>query len=152
MIIAEVISERDANVFSILPTATLERASAMLARNRVGALVVTDRWGKLIGILSERDVVRLIGEYGAAAMVQTVESVMTRRVETCTPLDDVCEVVMRMNRLGFRHMPVVEGDQLLTVISVRDLARVLVDSRAHRAGITPEWMPWRRRRPAMVAR
>lgn len=152
MLIAEVVSDRDGDVFTIPPSASLETASKLLGKNRIGVLVVCDRWGKLVGILSERDVVRALSERGLPVMSESVESAMTRKVETCSPLDEVEDVVGRMNRHGFRHMPVVEVGEVVTVVSIRDLSKVLVENRARDCGTSQAWNPLRWRMPVMIAR
>lgn len=131
MNIAEIISDKDETVVTIFPTETVETASALMTEHSIGALVVCDRWGKVIGILTERDVVRAIGQRGPASLKLPVSAVMSQNVVTCSPLDGSDDVISEMTRRRFRHMPVVDRKELVGMVSVRDLLKSVLDCKVH---------------------
>jgi CBS domain-containing protein len=123
MPVKTILASKGSNVFSIEPTASLEAAVAMLARHRIGALLVLGPDRRVIGIMSERDIVRALAERGAAALSEPVASVMTRKVVTCSQSDTVGELMERMTIGKFRHLPVVEEDQLVGIVSIGDVVK-----------------------------
>lgn len=129
MNIAEIITERDDGVVTIFPSETVENASSLMTEHSIGALVVCDRWGKVIGIITERDIVRAIGNRGSGATKLPVSAIMSQNVVTCTPLDATDDVMAQMNRRRFRHMPVVDQKELVGMISVRDLLKSVMDAK-----------------------
>src|SRR5205823_529094 len=123
MTVKSILSVKGGNVVSIEPTATLEAAVKTLTDNRIGALLV---WGpdrRVIGILSERDIVRALAERGAGALKEPLASVMTRKVVTCGPSETVGTIMERMTTGRFRHVPVIEQDQVLGIISIGDVVK-----------------------------
>lgn len=108
-------------VLTILPEATIEEASKTLAENHIGAVVVTDAAGQISGILSERDIAVAVPQYGGALGETKVSEVMTHDVVFCTTETTITEVLNIMVSNGIRHLPVVEKDKLMGVISLRDV-------------------------------
>ncbi|MFN3970586.1 MAG: CBS domain-containing protein [Gemmobacter sp.] len=116
-------SKADDGVVTVPPGTTLTRAVEMLSSRRIGALIVSPDGKRVAGILSERDVVRELGRRGVACMSDLVDNVMTSRIVGCT-VTDSAEVVMRQMTDGrFRHMPVMEGDQMVGLISIGDVVK-----------------------------
>lgn len=107
-------------VESIRPHNTLAEAAARLSERRIGCLLVLDENGALAGILSERDIVRLVGREGAERLNDPVASAMTAKVQSCAFNDDAIQVLARMTKGRFRHMPVIEGGELVGLISIGD--------------------------------
>ena len=105
------------------PTATLGDAVHLLNTRRIGALVVTGADRRIVGILSERDIVRAVAENGTAALQGPISEAMTRKVVTCTMGDTVAELMERMTTGKFRHVPVVEQGKLAGVISIGDVVK-----------------------------
>jgi CBS domain-containing protein len=105
----------------------LQEAAAILTDKRVGALVVLDSKGHLEGILSERDIVRLCAQVGAAAMTAKVADAMTKDVLTAAPKDKVDSALARMTDRRIRHLPVLEGEKLVGVVSIGDLVKAKID-------------------------
>jgi len=89
-------------------------------------LVVTSSEREIAGIVSERDVIRVLAESGAAVLEQPVAQVMTRKVVTCTRADTMSNIMELMTAGKFRHLPVVEGDQLIGIISIGDVVKYRV--------------------------
>src|SRR5258708_39227852 len=110
MIVKAIPSAKGGDVVSLEPTATLEAAVRTLAEHRIGALLVLGPDRRMIGILSERDIVRVMAEQGAGALKQPLAQVMTRKVVTCSQSDTVDVLMQRMTTGKFRHLPVVEQE------------------------------------------
>ena len=105
------------------PGATLAEAARLLATRRIGAVVVTRGDRTILGILSERDIVRAVGEKGAPALDLSVESAMTAKVSTCRETHTINEVMELMTRGRFRHLPVEKDGQLAGIISIGDVVK-----------------------------
>jgi len=105
------------------PTMTLGRAVARLAEMRIGAIVMTDEARRVVGILSERDVVRVIAANGPTALDQPASTFMTRAVTTCSKSDTLEDVMEMMTRGRFRHVPVVELGALVGILSIGDVVK-----------------------------
>jgi CBS domain-containing protein len=123
MNVTTILSAKGGDVISIEPTATLETAVRMLAERGIGALLVLGPDRRLVGILSERDIVRVLAEKGAGVLAQPAAQVMTRKVVTCSPSDTVDVLMERMTTGKFRHVPVVEQDRVIGVISIGDVVK-----------------------------
>jgi CBS domain-containing protein len=123
MIIKSILAAKGDNIISIEPNASLESAVKMLAQHRIGALLVLGPDRRVVGILSERDVVRVLAERGAGVLAQPLSQVMTRRVVTCSPSDSVGVLMERMTTGKFRHLPVIEHEQVIGVISIGDVVK-----------------------------
>jgi CBS domain-containing protein len=123
MLIAHVLREKGASVHTVSSENTLEQASRVLAEKRVGALVVIDAMGAIVGVISERDIVRQIAASGAACLTHTVGSAMSRNVVVALPTETVDEGLARMTDRRFRHLPVLEGGRLAGIVSIGDLVK-----------------------------
>ncbi|MGV6873728.1 CBS domain-containing protein [Pseudochelatococcus sp. B33] len=121
--VAAILSSKGRSVITISPQRTLHEAVDVLSTRGVGALVVTGVDGAVLGILSERDVVRMLGQDGPRALDNTVSRVMTSRVKTCTPYDTIEDVMEMMTAGRFRHIPVMEGGRLSGIISIGDVVK-----------------------------
>lgn len=117
-----------AEVVTVAPSAPVGDAVQDLSRRRIGALVVSEGGGGIAGILSERDIVRRLGEEGPGVLDRTVDEVMTARVETCTADDTAYDLLDRMTRGRFRHMPVVGADgRLAGILSIGDVVKARLE-------------------------
>jgi CBS domain-containing protein len=123
MTVQSILSVKGTDVVTIEPTATLESAISLLCERKIGALVVLGPQRRVIGILSERDIVRALAEQGSAALKEPLAPVMTRRVSTCTQAETISSIMERMTTGKFRHVPVVEQDQLVGIISIGDVVK-----------------------------
>ena len=122
-VVKSILSAKGGDVISIEPTVTLETAVKMLAKHRIGALLVLGPDRRVIGILSERDIVRVLGEQGADVLAQPLAQVMTRNVVICGQTETVGTIMERMTTGKFRHLPVVEQDQVVGIISIGDVVK-----------------------------
>jgi CBS domain-containing protein len=123
MTVDTILSNKGSHVVTIEPTASLETAVKTLAQRKIGALVVLGADERLIGILSERDIVRVLAEQGAAALSLPLSQVMTRKVQTCGRADTIAVLMEQMTTGKFRHIPVVEGERLLGIVSIGDVVK-----------------------------
>jgi CBS domain-containing protein len=124
MIMKTILAAKNGKVVSIEPTADLFAAVKLLTKHRIGVLVVTDVGGRLVGILSERDIMRVLAENAGAALDLSVAQVMTRNVCTCGVNDSIGSVLTRMTKGKFRHMPVLDNDLLIGLISIGDIGKL----------------------------
>jgi CBS domain-containing protein len=108
MTVKAILSNKGSNVTTTEPTATLESGIRILSECEIGALVVLDAQQRVIGVLSERDVVRALAERGASALTEPLARVMTRKVSACTQSETVKSIMKQMTVCKFRHVPVVE--------------------------------------------
>ena len=114
-------------VATVSPGTTIAAAVAELAGRMIGALVVTDANGALIGIVSERDIVRGLSEQGAGFLDCLVETCMASPVETCALGDSDREILALMTDRRFRHLPVVEDGELVGIVSIGDVVKSRID-------------------------
>jgi CBS domain-containing protein len=110
-------------VATIGPDATVADVVAELVRHRIGALVVSPDGVRIDGIVSERDVVRALAERGAGALTTTVREVMTAPVHVCRRDDEVEAVMAAMTEHRVRHVPVVDADRLVGLVSIGDVVK-----------------------------
>jgi CBS domain-containing protein len=123
MIVKAILSAKGGDVISIDPTATLDTAVKTLAEHKIGALLVLGTDRRVIGILSERDIVRALAERGAGVLSEPLAQVMTRKVITCSESDSVGVLMERMTTGKFRHLPVIEDDRVIGVVSIGDVVK-----------------------------
>jgi CBS domain-containing protein len=127
MNVETILSIKGAEVATINKGSSLADAAAGLRDHRVGALVVSDDGRHIDGIVSERDVVRALADHGGGALSRTVHSVMSTEVVTCRAKDSVDALMATMTARRIRHLPVVDGDGLLTgIISIGDVVKARV--------------------------
>lgn len=113
-------------VVTIEPSGAVTELLAKLAEHRIGALVVSDG-GEVVGIVSERDVVRRLNERGATVLESTVADIMTTSVVSCSPSDSVDSVAQTMTKSRVRHLPVIDNGTLVGIVTIGDV----VLSRTH---------------------
>lgn len=125
MTVRAILNAKGHNVVSIEPDAKLSAAIKTLSERRIGAVLVMSGT-HVEGILSERDIVRVLGQRGAAALDDPVSSVMTRKVVHCGPSDTVAGLMEVMTSGKFRHLPVLENGRLVGLISIGDVVKLRV--------------------------
>jgi CBS domain-containing protein len=123
MIVKSIIDTKGGDVVTIEPSINLDTAAKLLAGRRIGAVVVLGADGRIVGILSERDIVRALSERGPAALQEQVAQVMTRKVATCTCDETIHSIMERMTAGKFRHVPVIEQDRLIGIVSIGDVVK-----------------------------
>ena len=123
MNVKNILAAKGGSVISIEPTATLATAVKTLGDHKIGALLVLGPDRRMVGILSERDIVRVLAEQGAGALEQPLAQVMTRKVVTCSQSETIGGIMERMTRGKFRHVPVLEQEQVIGVVSIGDVVK-----------------------------
>jgi CBS domain-containing protein len=123
MLVSQILRDKGDLVFTALPHETVSSAAALLNSRRVGAMVIVDDKDAVVGILSERDIVRSVAELGAAALAEPISSCMTRNVVFATPAETVNDLLGRMTDRRMRHLPVVKDGRLVGIVSIGDLVK-----------------------------
>jgi CBS domain-containing protein len=122
MTVRAILDSKGREVLSVEPDTKLSDAIKILAQRKIGAVLAMSK-GRIEGILSERDIVRVLGEYGAAALNEPVKAVMTRKVVSCRPADTVSSIMEMMTLGKFRHLPVIEEGKVIGLISIGDIVK-----------------------------
>ena len=144
MTISTILGEKGREVFTIEPGASLAAAAKLLSERRIGAVLILGADRRLVGVISERDIVQALAARGAAALDEPVSQTMTRRVETCNENDTIGSIMERMTTGKFRHVPVVEQGRLVGMVSIGDVVKhrlqemereIRGDARLHPHGI-----------------
>jgi len=124
MLVSQILKlKADDGVVTIAPGASVSEAAQLLSARKIGSVVVSSNGKEAMGILSERDIVREIGKRGATCLSETVDSMMTSKLVTCTTSDRADDVLARMTKGRFRHMPVVEAGQMVGLITLGDVVK-----------------------------
>jgi CBS domain-containing protein len=123
MRLSDILATKGSEVVTIPQTAGIEAAAKVLRDRRFGALVVVDAGGKMAGILSERDIIRIVGDLGGKGLSLRVEDIMTRTVRTCKSSDSVEDMMQIMAKFRIRHVPVVDDGKLIGLVSQTDLIK-----------------------------
>jgi CBS domain-containing protein len=123
MTVSIILAAKGREVVSVEPNTTLTSVVALLAERRIGAALVLGVDRRIVGIVSERDIVRALGECGTAALDDPVSRIMTRRVSTCTEGETISAIMERMTEGKFRHVPVVDQGRVVGIISIGDVVK-----------------------------
>jgi CBS domain-containing protein len=122
MTVRSILNTKGHQIMSVEPDANMTAAIKLLGEKKIGAVLVMSQ-SRLEGILSERDIVRVLGERGAGALDEPVSSVMTHKVVTCKETDTVAELMEMMTTGKFRHLPVVDNGKVVGLISIGDIVK-----------------------------
>jgi len=123
MTVSIILAAKGREVVSVEPNATLTSVVALLAERRIGAALVLGVDLRIVGIVSERDIVRALAERGAAALDDPVSRFMTRKFSTCTEGETMSSIMERMTEGKFRHLPVVDQGRVVGIISIGDVVK-----------------------------
>lgn len=119
-----------AETVTIRPDMTVGEAAELLSAHRIGAVIVATDPKRPEGILSERDIVRELGRTGAEVLAHKVDDFMTRKLVSCKADDTALAVLERMSAGRFRHMPVMQGDEMIGLVSIGDVVQARLDQLA----------------------
>jgi CBS domain-containing protein len=122
MTVRAILDSKGHHIESVEPDAKLAAAIKILAERKIGAILVMSK-GRIEGILSERDIVRVLGERGARVLDEPVGVVMTRKVVSCRQTDTVAAIMEMMTLGKFRHLPVIEEGMVVGLISIGDIVK-----------------------------
>ena len=141
MLVKHILSAKGREIVAIAIDATLCDAAQLLARRRIGAVIVRGPGGELVGILSERDVVRAVSAESAGALARPVSAYMTREVATCGETDSIDSLMEMMTSGRFRHVPVVdERDGLIGIVSIGDVVKSRIEETVREAATLRDYI------------
>ncbi len=133
MTVGEYIRNKNKQIIFCRPEDSIQTAANLLSTNKIGAMPVKDPDGKLVGMLSERDIVRAFAQHSSALATKQVQDFMTRQVISCMENDSIPSAMETMTQRRIRHLPVYQGENFVGVISIGDtLAVRLNDLRVER--------------------
>ena len=140
MLVETILQTKGTAVYTLPATSTLTEAVALLNAHNIGAIVIAGPDGTIAGILSERDIVRQLGKDPIGALAQPISNSMTSAVVTCERTTEIAEVMERMTRRRIRHMPVVEDNKLIGIISIGDVVKRKIEEIEHEAGALRDYI------------
>lgn len=123
MTIKRILESKGSNVITLHPDVTLADVAKVLSEKRIGAIVLVEENGTVAGIVSERDIVRVVGANGPDSLRRVVRDVMTLKVTTCTEMTTVDEALQTMTTGRFRHLPVISDGRLTGLVSIGDVVK-----------------------------
>lgn len=123
MLVSQILQNKGKNVVTTMPEKTLQALVPVFKSKRLGTIVVTDLSGKVVGMLSERDIVLALANHGVDALTMNVAELMATPVMTCGPDDDIKKVMAIMTHRRARHLPVVEHGRLSGIVSIGDVVK-----------------------------
>ena len=127
MVVKNILAGKGGNVITINPTTDVIAAVKLMAERGIGAVVVLGADHRIVGILSERDIVQALAEHGLAVLSEPVSQVMTSEVKTCSEDDNIGDLMARMTTGRFRHLPVVRQGRLIGIVSIGDVVKSRVE-------------------------
>ncbi|WP_421704546.1 CBS domain-containing protein [Aliiroseovarius sp.] len=134
MLVSQILKDKDlAGVETVKPGTKVAAAAAFLSEKGIGAVIVSEDGVHPAGILSERDVVRELGSRGTPCLDDVVDNLMTSKLVTCSPSDRAIQVLQVMTEGRFRHMPVMDGDEMVGVVSIGDVVKARLDELSSQA-------------------
>ncbi len=128
MPVSQILSVKGRSIVTALSTEKIENIARTLAEHRIGAIVIVNDNGSIAGILSERDIVRIVAKEGGAGLAKDAGSIMTRNVKTCTESDGEKDLMRLMTENRIRHLPVVEKGKLVGMVSIGDVVKFRIES------------------------
>lgn len=140
MKVKHILQSKGADVFAVKPDDTIEAAVGVLNSKNIGAVMVCDDGGKAVGILSERDVVRRLGEKGPETLAMRVSECMTANPYTCAPDETIDDLMGRMTEKRIRHLPVQNAGKIIGVISIGDVVKRKIEEAEQEAAALKEYI------------
>lgn len=140
MLVSQLLSTKGREVYTVMPDERLSSIAALLHTRKVGAFVVRDRASQVVGIISERDIVRAVATVGGASLDLPVSDVMTRDVIFARLHETVEELLDRMTDRRIRHLPVMDGATLTGIVSIGDLVKARIAVSEHEARTLREYI------------
>ncbi len=128
MSVAHILKQKGATVLTVKPADSVQSIVDMLAKHRIGAVVVMNEEGGIAGIVSERDVVRAMAGNAAAVTAKSAADIMTAKVRTCTPTDTEADLMALMTEHRIRHLPVLASGKLAGMISIGDVVKLRMET------------------------
>lgn len=127
MTVAAILKHKGADVARVLPTDRISDVSKLLSDKKIGAVLVLDQAGQVLGIVSERDIVHCLAQKGGTVLEMTAAQLMTSALRTATPATTVQEAMQMMTAGRFRHLPVLDGGKLVGIVSIGDVVKTRIE-------------------------
>ena len=140
MTVGIILAAKGRNVVTIEPGVRLREAVSLLAEKRIGAALILGADRRIAGIISERDIVRVLAERGAPALDEPVSPTGDKKVETCNERETVANIMERMTAGKFRHMPVVDQGRLVGVVSIGDIVKHRLHEMERKSGAMRDYI------------
>ena len=140
MKVEQILQAKGADVFAVSPDDKITDAIALLNDKNIGAVIVRTASGDVAGILSERDIVRRLGQNGADALLMKVNDCMTSNVHTCSADASVDELMAKMTEKRIRHLPVTNGGKIVGVVSIGDVVKRKIEEAEQEAAALKEYI------------
>lgn len=140
MTVDQILKAKGGEVFTLQPEVTLAEVVNVLAERRIGAIVLLDDAGHVAGIVSERDVVRVLAKFGAEILNKPIGEAMTVKVKTCTSETGIDEVLAIMTKGRFRHLPVIDAGRLAGIVSIGDVVKLKIEEAEREAAQMREYI------------
>lgn len=131
MFVSDILSQKGGLVYSVAPDMAVAEVAQQLNARRIGSVLVLNEASSVVGIVSERDLVRAMASHGQKALELEARQIMTRDVITCDPDDSIDEVMQSMTNGRFRHLPVVQRGELLGIVSIGDVVKARLQEAKH---------------------
>lgn len=134
MLVSQILKDKPIEgVATVKPGVTITEAVQILSEKKIGAVIVSEDGVHPAGIVSERDIVSALGASGTGCLTDTVDTVMTAELISCAPEDRAIQVLQTMTDGRFRHMPVMEGDEMVGLVSIGDVVKARLDELGQQA-------------------
>ncbi|MBV7379261.1 CBS domain-containing protein [Maritimibacter dapengensis] len=134
MLVSQILKDKETQgVLTVTKGTTVAEAAAILSKEKVGAVIVAEDGVHPQGILSERDIVRELGARGTGCLTDKVSDIMTEKLISCEPGDRAIQVLQKMTEGRFRHMPVMEGDKMVGLVSIGDVVKARLEELSQQA-------------------
>jgi CBS domain-containing protein len=140
MKVEQILQAKGADIFAVGPDDKITDAVALLNDKNIGAVIVRDGKGDVVGILSERDIVRRLGARGGDALSMKVSECMTSNVFTCSVDASVDELMAKMTEKRIRHLPVTKDNQIVGVVSIGDVVKRKIEQAEQEAAALKEYI------------
>jgi CBS domain-containing protein len=127
MFVSDILAEKGGLVFTVTPGTTVDQIARQLSTRRIGSVLVVDRLERVVGIVSERDIVRAAATHGWPSLELEASEIMTRSVITCDPDDSIDQIMQMMTSNRIRHLPVVQRGELLGIVSIGDIVKARLE-------------------------
>jgi CBS domain-containing protein len=128
MSVSQILNTKGRDVFTATISDTVRNIAETLSEKRIGSIVVTNGSGGILGIVSERDIVRCVASDGVHALDLPVSKIMTKKVKTCEEGDSEIELMAMMTENRIRHLPVVKNEKLAGMISIGDVVKFRIEA------------------------
>ncbi len=125
--VAALLKNKGSTIVTVAPRQSIASVASLLHAHRIGAAPVVDSKGDLVGMISERDIIRGIAQFGEAVLTQSAENLMTRAVRTCVPEDTIVDIMQLMTGQRIRHVPVLADGKLSGMVSIGDVVKQRLD-------------------------